>query len=77
MTTTSKTKHGEGDPESAKRFNEAETRFVESARGKQKIREGARVQPKEASELEKAERLGKARAKNAEAATPNEPGPKR
>ena len=34
MTTNSKPGHGEGDPESAKRFNEAETRFVDSARGK-------------------------------------------
>jgi hypothetical protein len=45
MTTNSKPGHGEGDPESAKRFNEAETRFVDSARGKQKVRDGAKVRP--------------------------------
>ena len=65
MTTNSKPNHGEGDPESAKRFNEAETRFVESARGKQKVRDGAKVRPDEESELAEAERLGKARAKGA------------
>ena len=54
--------HGEGDPEAAARFNKAETRFVGSVRGTEAIREGADVQPEE-SELEEAERLGKARAK--------------
>jgi hypothetical protein len=56
-------KHGEGDPEAAARFNKAETLFVGSVRGTEAIREGADVQPEEESELEKAERLGKARAK--------------
>ncbi|MGA2562995.1 MAG: hypothetical protein ABSF96_05485 [Steroidobacteraceae bacterium] len=55
--------HGEGDPQAAARFNKAETRFVESARGTKAIREGADVQPQEESELQEAERLGKARAK--------------
>jgi hypothetical protein len=77
MTANSKPNHGEGDPESAKRFNEAETRFVDSARGKQKVRDGAKVRPEEESELAEAERLGKARAKGADAAMPNERGPKR
>jgi hypothetical protein len=77
MTTNSKSNHGEGDPESAKRFNEAETRFVDSARGKQKVRDGAKVRPDEESELAEAERLGKARAKGADAAKPTERGPKR
>jgi hypothetical protein len=77
MTTNSKPSHGEGDPESAKRFNEAETRFVDSARGKQKVRDGAKVRPDEEPELAEAERLGKARAKGAGAAVPSECGPKR
>ena len=54
-------KHGEGDPEAAARFNKAETRFVESARGTEAIRKGAHVRPEEESQLEEAERLGKAR----------------
>jgi hypothetical protein len=39
MTTNSKPHHGEGDPESAKRLNDAEIRFVDSARGKEKVRD--------------------------------------
>lgn len=77
MTTNSKPNHGEGDPESAKRFNEAETRFVDSARGKQKVRDGAKVRPEDESELAEAERLGKARAQGGGAAMPLEREPKR
>lgn len=55
--------HGEGDPESANRFNEAERRFVDSARGKQKILGGTNVRSGEEADLEEAERLGKQRAK--------------
>ena len=32
--------HGEGDPQAAERFNAAERAFVDSARGKKKIKEG-------------------------------------
>ena len=71
MATNSKTNHGEGNPEAAKRFNEAETRFVESARGKQKVRDGANIRPDEESALADAERLGRARAKGADAAVPD------
>jgi hypothetical protein len=77
MTTNPKPNHGEGDPESAKRFNDAETRFVDSTRGKEKVVEGANVRPDEESELAEAERLGKARAKGADAAMPKKLGPKR
>ena len=77
MTTNSKTNHGEGDPEAGKRFNETETRFVESARGKQKVRDGANVRPDEESALADAERLGKARSKGADAAIPDVRPPKR
>ena len=56
-----------------KRFNEAETRFVESARGKQKVRDGANVRPDEESALADAERLGRARAKGSDAAVPGAP----
>jgi hypothetical protein len=64
MATEPTKNQGEGDPEAAARFNDSETRFVESARGKKKILEGANVRPSEQAALEKAERLGKARSKS-------------
>jgi hypothetical protein len=77
MATASKANHGEGDPESAKRFNGAETRFVDSTQGKNKIRDGANVRPDEAVGLAQAERLGKARAKGLDVKRPGKPAPKR
>jgi hypothetical protein len=71
MATNSNTNHGEGNPEAGKRFNEAETRFVESARGKQKVRDGANIRPDEESALAEAERVGRARAKGGDAAVPD------
>ncbi len=56
--------HGEGDPEAANRFNTAEQRFVNSARGKKKIQEGADVHADEEAGLAKAEQLGHERAKS-------------
>jgi hypothetical protein len=73
MATTSNTNQGEGNPEAGKRFNQAETRFVESARGKQKVRDGANVRPDEDAALADAERRGKARAKGSDAAHPGVP----
>jgi hypothetical protein len=71
MTSHPTRNHGEGDPEAAARFNDAETRFVESASGKQKVLDGAQVRPEEQPALDEAERLGKARAKDEDpAATP-------
>jgi hypothetical protein len=55
---------GEGNPEAAAEFNEAEQKFVKSARGKEKIRRGAEVRPDEESALEQAEATAKARGKN-------------
>ena len=55
--------HGEGDPEAAERFNSAETGFVNSARGQEKIQEGTQVRPDEEADLAKAEQLGRARSK--------------
>lgn len=56
--------HGEGNPEAAERFNEAEREFVKSDRGKQKIQKGAQVRPDEEADLEKAEQRGRERAKD-------------
>ncbi len=77
MAKASKANHGEGDPESAQRFNDAETRFVDSAQGKHKVREGANVRSDEELGLAQAERLGKARAKGLDASRPSKPAAKR
>ena len=60
---------GEGNPEAAAEFNEAEQKFVKSERGQQKIREGAQVRPGEQAELEQAEERAKARGKNDDSQT--------
>ena len=60
----SPTNFGEGNPEAAAEFNDAEQEFVKSPRGKQKIEGGPHVQANEESELEQAQEAGKARAKN-------------
>ena len=56
--------HGEGNPEAADRFNSAQRKFVSSARGKKKIREGAGVRPEEEADLAGSEQLGRERAKS-------------
>jgi hypothetical protein len=55
--------HGEGNPEAAAEFNTREQAFVNSARGKKKIEEGADVRPDEEAGLTEAEKLGRARSK--------------
>jgi hypothetical protein len=55
---------GEGNPEAAAEFNSAEQAFVQSSRGKQKIKEGPQVRPEEESELAKAEAIGRKHAKD-------------
>ena len=58
--------HGEGDPEAAERFNTAEQAFVESARGKKAISDGARVRSDEVADLAGAEEQARARSKGDE-----------
>jgi hypothetical protein len=58
------TNHGEGNPEAAEHFNSAERKFVDSERGKQKIREGAKVSPNEEADLAEAERVARGHAKD-------------
>jgi hypothetical protein len=55
--------HGEGNPEAAERFNTAEREFVDSARGKQKIKQGPQVLANEETDLANAEQQGRERAK--------------
>jgi len=57
------TNHGEGNPEAAEEFNEAEQAFVSSKRGKQAIDAGTHVPPDEEPALERAENVGRGRAK--------------
>ena len=60
---------GEGNPEAAAEFNEAEQKFVKSPRGKQRIRRGAQVRPEEQAALEQAEESAKARGKEDDSQT--------
>ena len=64
--------HGEGDPDAAERFNNAQTEFVKSARGKRVMRKGARVDPEEEPALRQAEQRGRARSKGDDAAADEE-----
>lgn len=54
---------GEGDRESAKRYNEEQKEFVESGKVEQKRDERADVSEQETEELERAEDIGKSRGK--------------
>jgi hypothetical protein len=64
MQKPSSTNHGEGNPEAAEHFNAAERQFVESERGKKKIRDGAAVRPNEEADLAEAERIAREHAKD-------------
>jgi hypothetical protein len=55
--------HGEGDPEAAKHFNDAEKSFVSSSKGKSAIEAGPKVSAAEEAKLKEAERQAAARAK--------------
>lgn len=54
---------GEGDKQSAERFNREEQRFVNSDRGQKVIDKAGQVDPSEKQALQDAERLGLARTK--------------
>jgi len=62
--TQQSTNHGEGNPEAAADFNQAEQKFVNSPRGKEKIAKGPNVRPEEEADLAQAEQRAKARGKN-------------
>ena len=61
--------HGEGNPEAAAEFNEAEQKFVSSPKGKKKIKEGPKVRPEEEAGLLQAEQRGKSHARNDDSTT--------
>jgi hypothetical protein len=54
---------GEGDRESARRYDEATQAFVESGKVKEHADTTAQISPEEKRELEEAEKAGKERAK--------------
>ena len=68
--------HGEGDPESAERFNDAEQSFVKSARGKRAVRRGSKVQPEEEAGLQEAEERGRERSRGDDSGEPIVKAPK-
>jgi hypothetical protein len=67
--TQQSTNHGEGNPEAAAEFNEAEQKFVNSPRGKEKISKGPNVRPEEEADLAQAEQRANARGKNDDSST--------
>lgn len=54
---------GEGDKESAKRYNEEQKEFVESGKVEEKRDERANLSERERQELERAEDIGKSHSK--------------
>lgn len=54
---------GEGDRESARRYDEATKAFVESGKVKEHADTTSKISPEEKRELEEAEKVGKERAK--------------
>lgn len=63
MGTLRKNVHGEGNKEADRRFREAESRFVHSDKGKQKIAEAGNLSEAEAKRLEKIAEKTKGRAR--------------
>jgi hypothetical protein len=66
---SSPTNHGEGNPQAAEEFNQAEREFVNSPQGKKKISEGPQVRADEEADLKEAEQRAKARGKNDDSKT--------
>lgn len=54
---------GEGDPEAARRYNEAQQEFIKSGKVQQQEEDRRNISDSERSELEKAEKAGASRAK--------------
>jgi hypothetical protein len=61
--TAKEVNQGEGDKKSAKRFNQEQKDFVQSARGQDTIKQAGDVLPEDEAALVKAEREGRSRAK--------------
>ena len=61
---------GEGNREAARRFNEGQHRFVESGKVAKAAKEAAPGNAAEASELERAEQVGRSHAKGEDPTVP-------
>jgi hypothetical protein len=61
---------GEGDRESARRFNEDEQKFVESGRVKDAARDSAPRDAREAQQMQQAEEAGRSHAKDEDPTVP-------
>ena len=67
---------GEGDKESARRYNEMQKQFVNSSEGREAIEHAGEVDEDEQATLEQAERAGKSRSKGEDPAVTRRPSPK-
>ena len=65
---------GEGNREADRKFREAQTKFVRSEEGKQKIAEAGEVSGEEERELREAEKKAKSRAKAEDPQVRNQSG---
>lgn len=65
---------GEGNREADRQFREAQTKFVQSEQGKQKIAEAGQVSEEEARELREAEEKAKKHAKGEDPQVRNQTG---
>ncbi|HEX5611370.1 MAG TPA: hypothetical protein VFX67_01870 [Burkholderiales bacterium] len=65
---------GEGNREADRQFREAQTKFVQSERGKQKIAEAGEVSEEEAKELREAEKKAKSHSKGEDPQVRNQSG---
>jgi hypothetical protein len=65
MSKKSTNNRGEGNPQAAARFNDAETAFVNSSRGKQAIARGAKDRREDETAVAEAENEGMSRKKPA------------
>ena len=65
---------GEGNREADRQFREAQTKFVQSEQGKQKIAEAGDVSEEEANELREAEKKAKSHAKGEDPQVRNQSG---
>jgi hypothetical protein len=64
---------GEGDYEAGRRYDEAQKRFVESGKVEQAAEDAAPESAEQAKDLERAEEVGKSRAKGDDPAITRQP----
>lgn len=65
---------GEGNREADRQFREAQTKFVQSKEGKERIAEAGNVSDEEAQELREAEQKAKAHSKGEDPQVRNQTG---